>query len=331
MCINPLRISGYQREKMSLDTIYWEITGACNLKCEHCHLGCPSKRSILSKPAALERVETLAKNGVETLLLTGGEPLLNPYLYNIIERAKTHNMDVALLTNGTLIDRTTAERLAKANPTTVQISIDGLHELHDHIRGRGTFNRIEQAIDNLKAADILPLMKLTITSSNIDSIDDVITYCRSQNLRLNLSLAQEIGSVENNGIMPSPQEYFRVFIHLYKRKRKEKLQLTLPDFSIEEFLDTGHPKSGCSAGSRMATITKDDYLLPCVFMSGLGLSTRDGIQPFSEDALRCPGDVFTLLKKHGTEEFGCPLRKFKYGKDIYSVYEFARFMKHENL
>ena len=99
---------------MAMDTLYWEITGACNQSCKHCHLGGPSKYSQISKEEALSRIDEFHENGVETLLLTGGEHLLNPNIYDMIKPARHYGIDVALLTNGTLIDKRRAEILADA-------------------------------------------------------------------------------------------------------------------------------------------------------------------------------------------------------------------------
>lgn len=312
---------------MPIDTLYWEITGACNQSCKHCHLGGPSKYSQISKEEALSRIDEFYKNGVETLLLTGGEPLLNPNVYDMIKRARGYGMDLALLTNGTLIDTKRAEMLAEANPSTIQMSIDGMNEYHDQIRGNGAFGKLETAITNLKAVGITPLMKMTINKHNICDVDNVIDYCKSSGLQINFSLAQELGNVKENSIMPAPNEYFALFLKMHERKVKEGIKMTLPDFSIEEYIETGIPKSGCSAGLRMATITKDNYFIPCVFMSGLGLTSKDGVVSYDSSSFRDSGSLFDLIKENNASEFGCPLRKWQYGTDPYSVYEFARFMK----
>ncbi len=316
---------------MAIDTLYWEITGACNQSCKHCHLGGPSEYSRIGKEEALSRIDEFHENGVETLLLTGGEPLLNQNVYDMIKQARHYGIDVALLTNGTLIDRGRAELLADAAPSTVQISIDGMKDYHESIRGEGAFGKLESAVKSLCAVGIQPLMKMTINKYNIDNVMEVIDYCSSSGIRVNFSLAQELGNVKENSIMPSPEDYFRLFLGMHAKKKAENLSITLPDFSIEEYIETGVPKSGCSAGLRMAAITKDDYVLPCVFMSGLGLKEGEGISRYDGDSLSASGSLFDLIKEQNSSEFGCPLRKWQYGFDPYSVYEFARFVKNETL
>ena len=309
---------------MNINTLYWEITGACNQACKHCHIGGKSSYKQRTLEEDLFRIDYFAASGVQNLLLTGGEPLINKNIYRIIKKARIHDMDTAVLTNGTLINEERAEKIADSKANAVQISIDGLYGLHDAVRGYGAFNLVERAISNLKKNEVMPLMKLTITKMNIANVIDVIDYCDLNELRLNLSLAQELGSVESNSIMPSPQEYFKLFLNLYNTKKKRNLKLTLPDFSMEEYLDSEVPKSGCSAGCTMATITKDDKVVPCVFMSGLKL--EEAID-FKIGCLSEGNDLFSLLQHHNSTEFGCPLRKFRYGRDLYSVYEFKEYLE----
>lgn len=313
---------------MNINTLYWEITGACNQACKHCHIGGRSSYKRRTLEEDLSRIDYFVASGVQNLLLTGGEPLLNKNIFQIIKGARSYDIDTAILTNGSLINEQISEKIADSKANAVQISIDGLYGLHDNVRGYGAFNQVERAVSNLKKHEIKPLMKLTITKMNLDNVIDVIDYCDAQGLRLNLSLAQELGSVQEHSIMPFPQEYFKLFLGLYNTKKKRNLKLTLPDFSIEEYLDSGMPKSGCSAGCTMAAITKDDKVVPCVFMSGLKLeeATDFKIGCFSESK-----DLFTLLQHHNSAEFGCPLRKFRYGKDLYSVYEFKEHLENGKL
>ena len=213
----------------------------------------------------------------------------------------------------------------------MQISIDGMEEYHDSIRGMGAFGKLECAVRNLDAVGMHPLMKMTINKDNISNVIQVIEYCSSSGVRVNFSLAQELGNVKENSIMPSPKDYFEIFLEMHRKKKAENLSITLPDFSIEEYIETGVPKSGCSAGLRMAAITKDDYFVPCVFMSGLGLREVDGVNLYDNSLFHSTGALFDLIKASNSSEFGCPLRKWQYGTDPYSVYEFARYFKNGTL
>ena len=119
-----------------------------------------------------------------------------------------------------------------------------------------------------------------------------------------------------------------------RRKEKGEIKITLPDFAIEEYLKTGRPKSACSAARRIAAVTSYNEFLPCPFMSGLGLQKEQGVEMFSDDSLKKCYELplFKVIMEHNKAEFGCPLRKFRYGgHDPYSVYAFSRFLEDETL
>jgi len=319
---------------VALDTVYWEITGNCNLFCNHCYQRGRKDYPQLNLESSLEMIDCFAENEVKILLLTGGEPLVNSNLFEIIKRSKSYNIDTAVLTNGTLINKRNAEKLAEANPDTIQISIDGLADKHDYIRGDNVFKRVELAIDNLREFEINPLMKLTITASNAEDVLSLVNYCQKNELRLNISLGVEIGNTQQNNIMLSPENYFRLFLYLQREKKESYNNVNLPDFAIEEYLMYGKSISACSAARRVAAITVDNYFLPCPFMSGLNLSKKQGAYLFDKDSLLTynQNPLFRLVQKHNETEFGCPLRKFQYGgQDPYSVDAFKEYIRNETL
>ena len=79
--------------------------------------------------------------GVPVLILSGGEPLLRPDIFEISQRAKDMGFYVGLSTNGTLIDETNIDGIAAVGYDYVGISIDGIRETHDHFRQKqGAFD-----------------------------------------------------------------------------------------------------------------------------------------------------------------------------------------------
>jgi hypothetical protein len=119
---------------------------------------------------------------------------------------------------------------------------------------------------------------------------------------------------------------------MFKAKERGKLEkktFSLPDFSIEEYLQSGRPETGCDAGRGVAGITRDNKFVPCIYLSGLNTMQLFGINPpefdndFQEVFEEHP--LFVLFRKENSELFGCPIRRRLYGgKDPFSVYEFAK-------
>lgn len=317
-------------------TIFWEITDRCNLRCKHCYLGDKEKKFNyqFSKRQVLNYVDLLYKNGIETILFMGGEPLLYPHIYEAIERVGKfgHKLHAGVLTNGILLSNRVAVKLKKSGVSAVQVSLDGVSSIYKKIRGVD-FQIINENIKGLQKNKIPLRAKFTLNKINLDEFEDVWNYCHENKIRLSTSLILEVGRAGKN-LIPTPDEYFTWFVNIFKIREISRPQKTfsLPDFSIEDYLHNGNPKIGCDAGRGVVGITKDNKFVPCIYLSGIDTKKLFGIDPpefnndFQETFEKHP--LFTLFRKEASESFGCPIRKKLYGgKDPFSVYEFIKRLK----
>lgn len=315
-------------------TIFWEITGDCNLKCRHCYLGKRRKilQSHLSKDEALNYVDVLHNNGIKTVLLMGGEPLLYPYIDEVITRGGrlVHGMHMAILTNGVLLNEDITERLKRSGVNAVQVSIDSVGGAFQKIRGVD-FAVVDQGINELKKNKIRIIAKFTLNRYNLNEFKAVWEYCRKNKIRLTTSLTLGIGRADNN-LLPTPDEYFFFIKDLFSMKRgvgENNEAFVSPDFSIDEYVENGIPQTGCGAGRGAAGITQDNDFVPCIYLSGVDSGRLFGLIPpkFSENFVDLFNDhpLFILFRKEAEERFGCPIRRMIHGgSDPYSVYEFAK-------
>ena len=116
--------------------VIWNLIRRCNLTCKHCY----SISADTHFPGELttEQVYTVMDDlkgfRVPVLILSGGEPLLRPDIYDIARRAKAQGFYVGLSSNGTLIDESNIERIAECDFNYVGVSLDGLGATHDKFR-----------------------------------------------------------------------------------------------------------------------------------------------------------------------------------------------------
>ncbi|RLE81767.1 MAG: hypothetical protein DRJ51_03185 [Thermoprotei archaeon] len=130
--------------------VIWLITARCNLDCKHCYVKDRDWSKELSKKESLKLVDILASHGVRALNITGGEPLLRKDLFEIIDRAIEYDIEVSMFSNLILLNEKIARELARRD-IGVFTSIDGARpEVHDTIRGRGTWHRVIEGIRLLK-------------------------------------------------------------------------------------------------------------------------------------------------------------------------------------
>ena len=254
--------------------------------------------------------------------------MLNKGIFLILEECYHKNISPSILTNGTLINDFMASEFFRLKVKAVQISLDGVGKVHELIRGKGTFDKVESAINFLKKYQIPIVLKTTIVEQNKNDLEELVRYSNERGIPIKFSLAQEIGNTEKNQIMITPKDYFNLFFKLYSLK-KQGNSLTLPDFTIEEYLNGGKISSKCVAGRDLAIITFDNKLLPCPFIEGIGLD-REKLDEFNKpnfmNSHHLP--IFEKIIKENKKYFDCPLRRRAYeGADPYSIYSFIDYLK----
>ncbi len=159
--------------KMPGPVVIWNLIRRCNLQCRHCYstsLDIDFKDE-LSTEQIKATIDDLKVAHVPVLILSGGEPLLRPDIFEITAYAKAKGFYVALSTNGTLINESNIEQIKAADYQYVGISIDGLEEFHDDFRRQeGSFKTSMHAIKLCKEAGIKIGMRLCLTKDNFKDI-----------------------------------------------------------------------------------------------------------------------------------------------------------------
>lgn len=132
----------------SLKTILVNTTTACNLRCAHCYLD-KSEPTHIEVALFQKLVQQFFNMQGTKLLISGGEPLIHPKIFEMLNGIKEIKIRKILLTNGILIDEQMADQL-KDLVQEVQISIDGIQS-HDEFRQqKGCFDKSMNAIKLLK-------------------------------------------------------------------------------------------------------------------------------------------------------------------------------------
>jgi len=160
-------------------TIVWNFTNRCNLNCLHCHQDSSpiSSQPELTTAQAFKAIDNMSDAGVAILTFSGGEPLLRADLFDAIERATENGMLCTLASNGTLMTRKIAEKLAKAGVKRVEIGLDGARaETHDFLRNSsGSFEATVRGIRNCAEVGFDELATtMTLHSRNIGELEETM-------------------------------------------------------------------------------------------------------------------------------------------------------------
>jgi len=165
--------------------VVWNVTSRCQLKCVHCYSRSEDRAAAdeLSTDEALAVLEDLGRFGVPVVLFSGGEPLLRPDLWRLIDRAVGLGMRTVLSTNGTRIDERTAARLRESGVGYVGVSLDGLRAVNDRFRGvEGAFDRALEGLRQCRKAGVKTGLRFTITRRNADQIDGLFRLARDEDI-----------------------------------------------------------------------------------------------------------------------------------------------------
>lgn len=168
-------------------SVQWHITDKCNLKCKHCYgvskndeLSIARIENIISEISETLNIWNFAVPVIKSINFTGGEPLLYNHLFELIEYCNKEGFRIAILTNGTLINRSIASLIRKLSISYVQISIDDINERHDFIRGiKNSFNKSVGGAKLLIDEGVPVNLSCTISRLNVERIEELLNFALS--------------------------------------------------------------------------------------------------------------------------------------------------------
>jgi SynChlorMet cassette radical SAM/SPASM protein ScmF len=190
-CLTEEKTEASETERQPLDlpegvpllhSLYMYIAGSCNLACRHCWIEPDfrpdrSKGKFLKLEWAKKAVVESKPLGLQSVKLTGGEPLFHPQFREIVELIAQERIDITIETNGTLVDDDLAQFLKAANRVRfISVSVDGANaETHEALRGvAGSFDKAIAGIRVLVKAGFRPQLICTLHKGNVGEIREVI-------------------------------------------------------------------------------------------------------------------------------------------------------------
>ncbi len=211
--------------------VAWETTRRCNLSCVHCRAAAEDHfyENELATDAAMQLMDQIREVGQPIIILTGGEPLLRPDIFEIAAYGTQIGLKMVMAPNGTMITPENAAKMRESGIKRISISLDGsTRESHDKFRGvDGAFDGALNGIKFAKEAGIEFQINTTITKTNLDQIPKI------------LSLAESLGAVAHHIFLLVPTgrgkyivdqeidavEYEKTLNWFYDQREKTSLQL----------------------------------------------------------------------------------------------------------
>jgi len=246
-----------KEREFPLNQIYFYLTEGCNLRCRHCwiqpkHQSDDRSYPMLEVDLFRSIIQQAKPLGLSSVKLTGGEPLLHPDIYEILDVIHSEELRLTVETNGVLCTLGLAKKMkATSENPFVSVSIDGADpETHEWVRGvEGCFDKALNGIRNLVNAGFRPQIIMSVMKRNKDQIEPFVRMAE----------ALGAGSVKFNLIQPTA--------------RGEKMHEAGETLTIHELVELGEwVENSLSASTDLRLV----YSHPAAFRSLSSMFGGDG-------------------------------------------------------
>lgn len=208
----------------------WETTQACDLACVHCRASARPDRHPMELTTAegKQLIDQIASIRVPVFVLTGGDPIKRPDLFELIEYARQVDVRVSLTPSATpLLTRDVIVRLQGAGLARLAVSVDGASAItHDAFRGlSGSFARTFDAIRWANEIGLPVQINTTFSRRNIDEIDDFVSLIESLKIALwSVFFLVPTGRGKLNDLL-NGDEFEQVFAKIYELSKSASFDI----------------------------------------------------------------------------------------------------------
>ncbi len=301
-----------EAETANAFTLQWHITQKCDLHCRHCYDR--TDRSPLSLEQGMHILDDLAgfcrnRNVRGSVSFTGGNPLLHPAFYDLYRAAADRWFTTSIL--GNPASREQVRRIMEIQPPRYyQVSLEGLREHNDEIRGRGQFDRVIEFLELLREEGMGSAVMLTLTADNIDQVLPLAELLRNRADSFTFNRLSPVG--EGADLALPSRERFARFLEEYVAAARDNPVLGFKDNLINIVLHRrdrepfgGCTGFGCGAAFNFLALLPDGQAHACrKFPSLLG-------NVFEQDIAAIYDSEVAQRYRDGTAACGaCELRPF---------------------
>lgn len=257
-----------------LNYIFWECTLRCNLNCKHCGSDCKKEANVKDMPindflAAIDDVREIVEPNKTMIVFTGGEPVLRKDLEICGKELYKRGFPWGIVSNGLFLNEERINMLVNAGMRSATISLDGLEESHNWLRGnKQSFKNAVNAISHLaKFNDVRSDVVTCVTKQNIGELVKIKELLISTGIKeWRIFTIAPIGrAAEMKELQLDPQAFKSVFDFIATERKKGELKI---NFGCEGFLGEyeGEVRDNpffCRAGINVASVLIDGSISAC--------------------------------------------------------------------
>ncbi len=260
-----------------LDELWIYYTMACNLRCKHCLVSAgKSLRNELTVEEIKALVDESIKLGVKRFYITGGEPFIKEGIFDLIKYiTKTKKRELIVLSNATLFDEKRVKTLKKfvGPKLIIQVSLDGpTAEIHDKLRGEGSFDAAVEGIKRLMGIGIVPIVSTAISKLNENEIAKTSRFLSKLGIQEHNVLwmhAKGRGVNNMNELFVSSDNIARAMKKLKKEyKEKEMIFDNVESLKVRIRTKRGRKNDLCNNCFEKVCVNSDGNVYPCASLNG---------------------------------------------------------------
>ncbi|MDD5729511.1 MAG: radical SAM protein [Candidatus Omnitrophica bacterium] len=204
--------------------ISWSVTKRCNCNCLYCAGN--NEEEDLKTGQMLEIIDFAYAAGARYISFTGGEPLLRRDFSTIADYSHNKGIFNKLNTNGLLL----SEKINEIkNIDLIHLSLDGPQDIHDSVRGRGTFQRALSGLEAARAHNKKLILSTVLSKYNLQYLEQIFELCKKYNTGVFFQPARILvyGEDKVNPAAAENEDYKKAIsrIMLLKRKRIPGLKI----------------------------------------------------------------------------------------------------------
>lgn len=274
-----------------LRLVFWETTAGCNLECIHCRrleVSFELAKDDMTTEESYAFIDSLADFAKPILVLSGGEPLFRPDIFDIARYATDKDLTVAMATNGTLVTAEVAHKLKASGVRRVSISLDGATEpIHDEFRKiPGSFGDAIRGLRHCQDAGIETQINSTIARHNVHEVEDIYKLAIDLGAKaMHIFMLVPVGcgvEIAEDQMLPADQyeEVLNWFYDISKEKKLETKATCAPHYfrimrqrAKEEGIritpqthGMAAMTKGCLAGTAVCFVSHKGEVFPCGYL-----------------------------------------------------------------
>ena len=272
---------------MEYFAVQWHITDMCDQRCKHCYIfsedtnKCIKQMTFEEIKKTYQEIKDMCKkmNRLPYLYITGGNPILHPNFWDLLEMCKQDDIPFTILGNPFHLTYENCMRMKELGCDKYQMSIDGMEKTHDWFRKPGSFKTTLEKIDCINKAGIKSVIMTTVSGTNIKEIPDIVDLVVKHKVRV-FAFSRYCPTSEEKDVGIEPLEYRKLLDtiwHKYTEYIKEDCytQFNLKDhlwklylyeeglYKLPEDMKDGFVYDGCNCGRNHITILPTGDVYAC--------------------------------------------------------------------